>query len=227
MTTDDKFCKKCGSPLIASEALCKNCETELLDDATFCHQCGEEIALIPLIEPDTHNDDILTSLNESYAGFWLRFGAFAIDYSLIFIMFFMIGILIGSFDFLYENLFFLFDESIEAIVGLSGIILYHSFFLSIISSTPGKKLLGLTVKSDLYKGKLIVSTSFLRSISYLLSSLIIGLGFLSVAFNKPEHKAWHDSIAKTYVVRDLNKNITLGVIVAIIATIISWGILAG
>ena len=107
----------------------------------------------------------------------------------------------------------------DNIVGFIALIVYHTFFLSCYSSTPGKMLFGLRVISEKTNDKLSFGRAFGCSLSYLVSSFIFGLGYLNIAFDKKKHKDWHDSLAGTVVLqKEYNK--TAAVIIAIIAIIV-------
>lgn len=67
--------------------------------------------------------------------------------------------------------------------------------------TPGKSLLGLAVISDGSSGAGIGwSAAFTRCVGALLSALPLGLGYWVVLFRR-DHRAWHDLLAGTWVVK--------------------------
>jgi uncharacterized RDD family membrane protein YckC len=76
---------------------------------------------------------------------------------------------------------------------------YFVGFWATTGQTPGKMVMGIKVISidgqPLSWGKAI-----LRYIGYIISSLILSLGFIWVAFDA-KRQGWHDKIAGTYVVR--------------------------
>jgi hypothetical protein len=88
----------------------------------------------------------------------------------------------------------------DTIVGISFFVLYHTVSLSISSTTLGKALFGLRVIDAKTQDRLNVGKALGRSLSYLISSLALGLGFITIAFDKNK-QGWHDKIAKTIVVR--------------------------
>jgi len=80
-------------------------------------------------------------------------------------------------------------------------------------------LFGLRVINEKTDEKLSLGRALGRSLSYFVSSILFGLGFLKIAFDKEKHKGWHDSLAGTVVLqKEYNK--TAAVIIAIIAIVI-------
>ena len=78
------------------------------------------------------------------------------------------------------------------------IVTYHVFFLATIGRTPGKALFGLRVYT--FQGKnLSIWRALIRTISYSLSLLTFGLGFLWVLADN-RRQALHDKLAGSCVV---------------------------
>lgn len=66
------------------------------------------------------------------------------------------------------------------------------------SSSPGNKLMRLKIITE--NGNPInLQIAFLRYLAYWLSVLPLGLGFFWILWD-PKRQAWHDKLAKTYVV---------------------------
>jgi uncharacterized RDD family membrane protein YckC len=64
--------------------------------------------------------------------------------------------------------------------------------------TPGKQAMNIKIiKTD--GSSITWADALLRYVGYLISSLVFGLGYIW-AFFDANHQAWHDKIAKTYVV---------------------------
>lgn len=75
---------------------------------------------------------------------------------------------------------------------------YFTYFHGATGRTPGKMLLGLQVVS--VDGKPIsFGTAFLRSVGYLVSSIVFCLGYIWIIFDKRK-QGWHDKIAGTLVI---------------------------
>lgn len=80
-------------------------------------------------------------------------------------------------------------------------IIYSTFFLSLWSATPGKKVLGLRVVRMDDGGGLDWKLGLVRSLFMLISAAPMMLGFVWALFEK-DGRAWHDLIAGTRVVRN-------------------------
>lgn len=82
-------------------------------------------------------------------------------------------------------------------------IVYGSFFLWKYGQTPGKKIMKLKVVDINYQ-PIGFGTALLReSIGKFLSSITFELGYFWVLINS-KRQAWHDKLAKTYVVKTDN-----------------------
>jgi len=72
---------------------------------------------------------------------------------------------------------------------------------SSLKATLGKKILGLKVV-DLNGSRISFGKATGRFLASILSGLILGIGYLMVAFN-PKKQGLHDQIAGTYVVKNM------------------------
>ena len=141
----------------------------------------------------------------NFAGFWIRFGAFIVDYVVTYVVTFAIGFAYGSY--LARNgAVLLSREDVLFLTAISYliIILYHTFFISSeYQATPGKILLGIKVVD--YDGQRVsVAKAFGRTLSYFLSGIIIGIGFFMIGFTDKK-QGLHDYLAGTYAVRETPK----------------------
>ncbi len=75
---------------------------------------------------------------------------------------------------------------------------YFTYFHGSTGRTPGKMLLGLQVVTT-DGGPLTFGVAFLRSVGYLVSSLVFCLGYIWAGFDKKK-QGWHDKIAGTVVI---------------------------
>ncbi len=162
-----------------------------------------------------------------YAGFWRRFLAYTVDNIIINIVFLILTVVIAA-AFILGSMSgntraWLADltdpariASLALLVGAIYIVLsiaYFTYFHGIKGRTPGKMLLGLQVLST--DGTPIgFGTAFLRSVGYLVSSLLftIPLGFIWAAFDKRK-QGWHDKIAGTVVIIRHEENDAGGLII--------------
>lgn len=132
-----------------------------------------------------------------YAGFWIRFVAALLDM-----------ILLGIPIILFVSIFFGFDWLFGGSLNLRAEFL-NLFTWTVITvflwvnwdgKTPGKKLMGIKIVSYPDHRHLTYSKSLIRYIiGYTISSLIIGLGFIMIAFRE-DKRGLHDLIAKTCVI---------------------------
>ena len=89
----------------------------------------------------------------------------------------------------------LLSNVLGAIIGMA----YEAYFLSKYGATPGKMIFDLKVK---YNGEnLTIARSIGRYWARQLSGCICLIGYIMAFFN-PEHKALHDSICETIVVKE-------------------------
>ena len=136
-----------------------------------------------------------------YAGFWIRVVAYIIDAFILSTIMILIGTIwsLGS------------DGSTEdliATVAQSGLFAFISFFLnwfyyailesSEYQATLGKKLLGLQV-TDEFGRRMSFGRATGRYFSKLISSLILGIGYVMAAFTDRK-QALHDKLASTLVI---------------------------
>ena len=75
---------------------------------------------------------------------------------------------------------------------------YYAFFWGLKGATPGKLVLGLAVAAEDGTTPIGMSRATLRVLGYAASALLLGIGFLMIAFGGT---ALHDRIAGTRVVR--------------------------
>ena len=147
-----------------------------------------------------------------FAGFWRRFIAYTIDGLIIAVIIFIL-----TFISVLAYISGAMSGAGRAIIGkisdpeqillltmwvwIFSILLnlaYFTLFHGSTGRTPGKKLLGLQVVT-VEGGPLTYGIAFLRSVGYVISSLVLCLGYLWVVFDKKK-QGWHDKIAGTVVI---------------------------
>ncbi|MFP4642130.1 MAG: RDD family protein [Dehalococcoidia bacterium] len=117
-----------------------------------------------------------------YAGFWRRLAAYLVDCTIIGVM---VGIL---------NPFGVFGFVLPSIIA----VVYFIGFWAWIGQTPGKAALGVKIVR-LDGTPINLGTAILRFIGYIISCLILCIGFLMIAFHV-QKRGLHDLIAGTIVV---------------------------
>lgn len=134
-----------------------------------------------------------------YAGFWIRFAACVVDNLIIMIIFapywFYNYQQMAAIPVDQMPLYSAGDAILHLVIGAAVV-----WFWVKKGATPGKMLFGLQVR-DAKTGQFIsVPRALLRYFSYLISYLILCLGFIWAGFDKKK-QGWHDKIAKTVVVK--------------------------
>ncbi len=145
------------------------------------------------------------------AGFWIRALAFTLDKiltAMIAAILFLSCMLLLDYLGILEIKNSLFDSILAGNLLYSMLIsytrlmvegIYFTFFHGYNGQTLGKMAVNIRVVN--IKGeKLTYRQSFKRWVGYFLSGLILGIGYLMVAFTK-DNQGLHDKMAETYVVK--------------------------
>jgi uncharacterized RDD family membrane protein YckC len=129
-----------------------------------------------------------------YMGFWKRVLASILDNILLGIACIPVALLIHS-TIRQEQTADLVYNLISMVVTVTAILLFWKFK----QATPGKMVFGGRIVDAETYGKPAFGKLVLRYIGYIPSTLVLGLGFLWVAFDKRK-RGWHDLMAGTLVV---------------------------
>jgi uncharacterized RDD family membrane protein YckC/uncharacterized protein YbaR (Trm112 family) len=146
---------------------------------------------------------VAQTANMRYAGFWIRFGAKFIDGILIMILLMPLSMLVTS-DINVDPSNPAAMSSAMTGVGLMYLIqiiipaAMTCFFLGRFQATPGKMALGLIVVTP-ERGRISYLRALGRHFAEWISSLILAIGYIMVAFSD-EKCALHDRICSTRVV---------------------------
>lgn len=165
--------------------------------------------------------------NPEYAGFWIRFSAMIWDWIILGIPALIIQILVT---------WAVGINSMAYLVTLAALVV-TVYMDGIKGGTPGKLMLGLRIQNE--KGQYIgIPLAILRQIGKILSGIILGIGYLMIAWDAKK-QGLHDKIAKTFVVKTKERKglyvtgIVLGIlgivaipILLIVGTIAYLGILS-
>jgi len=151
----------------------------------------------------------------NYAGFWIRFGAVCIDALAIGavqgLLFFLLfgGSLVTMFGQAAQGVdpaqTGAFAGAIAASIGMFQImslaiqLAYHSFLWFRFGATLGQMALGLKVVTP-EGGPLSLAVSIGRYFAYMLSGIILGIGFMMAGWDD-QKRALHDRLANTRVIR--------------------------
>ncbi len=112
-----------------------------------------------------------------YAGFWRRLAAYLVDYAVVGVISWMLSV--GVLAFIIAFVYF---------VG----------FWAWLGQTPGKAALGIKIVR-LDGTNIGIGTAILRFIGYIVSSIVLCIGFLMTAFHG-QKRGLHDLIAGTLVI---------------------------
>jgi uncharacterized RDD family membrane protein YckC len=136
------------------------------------------------------------------AGFWIRFAAYLVDSVILSVILLPLYVVVGM----------LVRPSASSPGGIAGTALllqlvggaiglgYVLTFWSGSGATPGKKLLHLKIVRTDGVQPIGLGTAGMRIVGYLVSSLVLCIGFLMIGFSS-DKRGLHDIIAKTRVIR--------------------------
>ncbi|HEY9000331.1 MAG TPA: RDD family protein [Mucilaginibacter sp.] len=140
------------------------------------------------------------------ANFWWRLLAYLIDYVILIVFMTMVGAVLGfASGYTGHHWFNDYDTSRDIELGarfISVIILafYNATFESTrLQGSVGKIICKLKVVSAAGE-RIEFGTALGRNFGKILSSLVCGMGFFSVLWDKNK-QSWHDHLAKTFVIR--------------------------
>jgi uncharacterized RDD family membrane protein YckC len=198
------------------------------DDTAVCAVSGQRRPKRDMLEFEgrwvsaEHKEEFFQRLREGvsqpgefvYAGFWRRFGAKIVDGIILWLISIipqgmLALLLLGSFAIFTPDTSGVDPEELgmrmitfqvaSQLLGFALGITYVLYFIRKQDATPGKRMLGLKlVRADgskLSKGRIIG-----RYFAEIVSSLIMGIGYLMVAFDKEQRRALHDRMCDTRVI---------------------------
>lgn len=142
-----------------------------------------------------------------YAGFWIRLGASLVDTLLMVLITIPLLIIYYGFDTYWQA-----AQSGE-FLGLGEVIISWLFpivatiwFWLKMQATPGKLLFSLKVLDEKTGQPLTLNQSVIRYLGYFASTIVLGLGFIWIAFDGKK-QGWHDKMAGSVVVRDYGMDV--------------------
>lgn len=143
-----------------------------------------------------------------YIGFWKRFGAYWIDYFILFavnIVFIIVWIFIGGLLEIQLSALKLNEDTVANIVGGTGVTMIFAIqwlYYALFESSKLRATLGKLAIQAVVVDKNGMRITFLRaSVRYwckIISILTIFIGFIMAGFT-PKKQALHDMISGTYV----------------------------
>lgn len=145
-------------------------------------------------------DEYQSDVEYEYAGFWIRVVATILDGLIFSLVSVPIYILLA-----YLGLYSLEQEELGVIDIISSVIyaVVYIFCWVKFAGTPGKRLLKLKILDAQTGDSIGLGQACIRYVGYILSSVVLGLGLIWVAFDNKK-QGWHDKMAKTVVVKELS-----------------------
>ena len=191
-----------SSAVPAKQALCSECGLGFAEDEMIRFQKSWVCAGCKPLFVQKIKEGVSVAGAMNYAGFWIRFGALAIDAIILGIanslLFVPLGILIPASEdnsFLYLSfmpLLIIFQYAIPAV--------YDTWFVGKYGATPGKMACNLKVVVE-DGSQITYLRAFGRHFAKWISSIILAIGFIMAAFDD-EKRTLHDRICETRVVRN-------------------------
>ena len=167
---------------------CPNCGQEYTAGSAFCGNCGYNLSGTA----DTGRTE--------YAGFWLRFVAYIIDYIIVGIVSFILYLpsLFLLTDITYTEL--MTTSLYNLLVGIVVPWLYYAIMeASSKQATLGKMVIG-SIVTDEAGNRISFGRATGRYFGKILSAIIILIGYIMIAFTAKK-QGLHDIIAGTLVVK--------------------------
>jgi uncharacterized RDD family membrane protein YckC len=127
----------------------------------------------------------------SYGGFWVRLLALALDGAVLAIAAALLWWLMPRLG--LASLFLVTLLALESVY-------FAAFWSSRMEATPGQKICGLRVIDAVTADGISFSRGLLRVLGMFVSALVLGVGFVMVAFTQRK-RGLHDIIAGTYIVQ--------------------------
>jgi uncharacterized RDD family membrane protein YckC len=155
--------------------LCPNCGKQVDDSAAYCQVCGSALK----------TQAVPSAVVVGYAGFWERVVAILID-----------AIIVSAAS--GTAVIVTFGHGLA--LGFLAPWLYEAFMMSSEwQATVGKRVMSIVV-TDLQGNRISFARATGRHFAKYLSTFLLGIGFLMVAFTAKK-QALHDIIAETLVVK--------------------------
>lgn len=135
-----------------------------------------------------------------YAGFWIRFCAKAIDFTILGVLQTSIQMSIARITPSGQVIGTLLFSAMTGLISLLLTTGYNTWFVGRFAATPGKMACGLrVVLSD--GSRISYLRAFARSLGEIVSGMVLYIGYIVVAFDA-QRRALHDYFCDTRVVRE-------------------------
>ncbi|MDZ4860873.1 MAG: RDD family protein [Candidatus Hydrogenedentes bacterium] len=180
--------------------VCSSCNRTFPEDDVIQYQGAYICAACKPIFQQQLREGATIGRSLDYGGFWIRLGAWIIDYIIMMVFGFLLTIISGGFTLdpveQQANLGFQIIMNIMAFIVQ---IAYHTYFVGKFGGTPGKLACGLRIVRE-NGDKVTYLRAFARFWARALSWFTLGIGFVIAAFDE-EKRALHDHVCSTRVIR--------------------------
>ncbi|MCI0537627.1 MAG: RDD family protein [Verrucomicrobiales bacterium] len=191
-TTGGFICAECGRAFPPDEvirygtvAVCANCKPIFLQKL---------------------REGVVAPAGVEYGGFWIRFAAWFVDSIVLFVVTLLLDTLILAVTGMKEHLApgnFAQMLIVQGVLGLVNMVIqiaYETWFVGRFGATPGKMACNIKVVTP-SGDRVGYGRAFGRSVAKILSTLILGIGYLMAAFDD-QKRALHDRICDTRVIKN-------------------------
>ena len=184
--TTHRLCMECGHEYPEGGGL-------VFDGRQVCAQC-KPLFFARLAEGTLRKSQV------EYAGFWIRLGAWLVDFCLVNVF---TMVCVGLAVMVVPNggaLLLTLFQVLGGLLRFATTIVYKTWFVGRFGATPGKMIFGLRVVGT--DGQpLTFSRALGRSLGYILSAIPFCLGFIWAGFTSGK-RSWHDVLVDTMVIRE-------------------------
>jgi len=167
---------------------CSNCGTQNENGSIVCRSCGSAIAV-----------------GYEYAGYWRRYGAYLLDFFILYIFFLIATVAVSVFAAIGTAS----RSGNNSAAGLIVCLLFPVYFVLVLlyfaifesspaQGSPGKMAVGMKV-IDMGGNRISFGKAIVRQIGKVISIIILGIGFIMCGFTE-KRQGLHDIMAGTLVV---------------------------
>ena len=140
----------------------------------------------------------------TYAGFWVRLMAYAVDNIIVFAVLLIVRLLISGLMALLSGTVLggnvLFQYSLKDVILYIFQVMYFILFIYCTGTTPGKRLLNLRVVSAQENGSLtLLNVIYRETVGRFLCSILAGIGYMIAGFDG-QKRGLHDMLCDTRVI---------------------------
>ncbi|MCF2554796.1 RDD family protein [Faecalicatena contorta] len=140
----------------------------------------------------------------TYAGFWVRLMAYAIDNIIVFTVLLVVRLLLSGLMTVLSGTVLggnvLFQYSLKDVILYIFQVMYFILFIYCTGTTPGKRLLNLRVVSAQENASLtLLNVIYRETVGRFLCSISIGIGYMIAGFDR-QKRGLHDILCDTRVI---------------------------